>query len=113
MSYLAGLVAEDIVARDYERRGHPLAARRWRGSIGEIDLIAENGAGLIFIEVKKSKSFDGAAQSLSNAQMHRICATASEYLGNMPNGQLTEMRIDVALVNGTGELHVIENAFGA
>ena len=112
MAYLSGSAAEDSVARHYERRGLPLAERRWRGRIGEIDLIVQNGNGLVFVEVKKSKSFDRAVAQLSTAQMRRIYATAEEYLIGMPKGQLTEVRFDVALVNAHGEVKIIENAFG-
>ena len=44
--------------------------------------------------------------------MTRLYASGEEYLGQMPKGSLTEVRFDVALVNGRGEVHVIENAFG-
>lgn len=112
VSYHAGLCAEDQVAADYARRGHGTRGHRWRGKSGEIDLIAEDGDGLIFVEVKKSRDFARAAERLSRRQMQRIYASASEYLGQMPNGQLTAVRFDVALVNGSGAIQIIENAFG-
>ena len=111
-SYLAGLSAEDQVARDYQSRGNQIAARRWRGSRGEIDLVARDEDGLIFIEVKKSRDFARAAERLSQTQMERIYGAASEYLAGEPDGQNTNVRFDVALVNSTGQMQVIENAFG-
>lgn len=63
VAYQAGLAAEACIADDYERRGYPIAARRWRGQGGEIDLVARDGDGLVFIEVKKSRSFDRAVAS--------------------------------------------------
>ncbi|WP_158968638.1 YraN family protein [Chachezhania sediminis] len=110
--YRAGLAAEQRIAQDYERRGLPVARQRWRGTAGEIDLIARDGAGLIFIEVKKSRTFDRAAERLGPRQMERICRTAQEFLAGEPMGQLTEMRFDVALVDGQGQFRIIENAFG-
>jgi putative endonuclease len=112
VAYRDGLAAEDIVASDYARRGRPVAYRRWRGSAGEIDLIAREGDRVVFVEVKKSGSFHDAAQHLGRRQMDRICAAASEFLANEPRGQLTEIRFDVALVDGRGALRIIENAFG-
>tara|TARA_B110000208_G_C11747508_1_gene422245 strand:+ start:580 stop:963 length:384 start_codon:yes stop_codon:yes gene_type:complete len=112
MAYHAGLSAEDLIGADYGRRGFPIAARRWRGKGGEIDLIAEDGAGLVFVEVKQSRNFDQAAEHVSPHQMKRLYASAEEYLGQMPKGSLTDVRLDVALVNGRGEVRVIENAFG-
>lgn len=110
-SYHAGLAAEDIVARDYARRAHQIAARRWRGKSGEIDLVLRDGDTVVFVEVKKSASFAQAALRLGRRQMDRLCASASEYLAGEPRGQLTDMRFDLALVDGRGAVSVIENAF--
>jgi len=111
IGYHAGRVAEDIVARDYERRNHGIAARRWRGMGGEIDLIVRDGETVVFVEVKKSRSFARAATRLGRRQMDRICASASEFLAGEPKGQLTDVRFDLAIVNGSGAMQVIENAF--
>lgn len=112
MSFHAGLAAEDRIEHDYAQRGYPLAQRRWRGKRGEIDLIMRDGDGLIFVEVKQSRSFERAAARVSPAQMRRIYATAEEYLGTQPCGSLTNVRFDVALVDGQGDTQIIENAFG-
>lgn len=109
--YHAGLAAEEIVAAEYTRRGHSLAARRWRGAAGEIDLIMRNGDTVIFIEVKKSRTIARAATRLGRRQMDRICAAASEFLASEPRGQLTDVRFDLALVDGQGATQIIENAF--
>lgn len=111
VSYHAGRVAEDIVANAYLKRGHTLAGRRWRGQGGEVDLIMRDGDGIVFVEVKKSRDFARAAMHLSRRQMDRLCAAASEFVAGEPLGQLTEMRFDLALVNGQGAVQVIENAF--
>jgi len=110
--YHAGRVAEDIVARDYTDRDHQFAAKRWRGAGGEIDLIMRNGAQVIFVEVKKSASFARAATRLGPKQRNRLVAAGSEFLATEPRGQLTDVRFDLALVDGTGAVRVIENAFG-
>ncbi len=110
-SYYAGLCAEDAVAQDYARRGRWVVQRRWRGKGGEIDLIFADGDGLIFVEVKKSRSHGRAAQSLSRRQMDRISMAASEFLGTQPRGQLTDVRFDLATVNDVGEIAILENAF--
>ena len=111
VGYHAGLAAEGIVARDYLRRHHSVAAERWRGQNGEIDLICRNGDTVIFIEVKKSRSFARAATRLSRQQMDRICGSAAEFLAGEPRGQLTDVRFDLALVDSSGCVKVIENAF--
>lgn len=111
-NYHAGFAAEETVARNYTIRGLSVARKRWRGRSGEIDLIARDERGLVFIEVKKSKSFASAAARVSRRQMQRIYRSASEFLAGEPMGQNTDVRFDVALVNAAGEVQILENAFG-
>ena len=112
-SYHAGLSAEDQVAQLYARSGRAVCARRWRGSAGEIDLIARDGDNVIFIEVKQSKTHAMAAEHLTPRQMARIYNTASEFLAGEPNGQMTDVRIDLAMVDAMGRIEVLENAYAA
>ena len=110
VSYHAGLAAEEIVAADYARRGLRLERRRWRGKRGEIDLILREDDRVIFVEVKKSRDFARAAESLSYRQMQRILGAAEEFVAGEPKGLLTEMRFDVALVDAVGRVEILENA---
>jgi|GEM_PF-91991 len=112
VSYHAGRAAELQVSDDYRRRGFDLAHERWRGKAGEIDLIMRDGDGIVFVEVKKSKSHDSALQRLNRKQMRRIYRSAEEFIGGEPKGALTDVRFDVALVDQTGDLRILENAFG-
>ncbi|WP_151717713.1 YraN family protein [Gemmobacter serpentinus] len=113
LAYEAGRAAEGAVERIYARAGRQIIARRWRGPAGEIDLVARDGAEIIFIEVKASRTHAEAAQHLSAQQMGRIYRSASAFLAGEPLGQLTPVRFDVALVNGAGEIEILENAFAA
>lgn len=106
-----GLAAEDIVAREYSRRGRPIAHRRWRGTGGEIDLIAREGDRVVFVEVKSAANFDKAILSVRQRQIDRIFATAGEFLDGEPGGSLTDIRFDLALVDRSGGLRILENAF--
>lgn len=111
-SYHAGLVAEDQVAQTYERRGNKVLERRWRKSGGEVDLIVQQDDCVVFVEVKRAASFGNAAERVSARQIQRLYAAAGEYLANMPQGLNTDTQFDVALVNGSGEIEILENAFG-
>lgn len=110
-NYLAGHAAEASVARHYEDRGIAICARNWRGRGGEIDLIGRDGEVVVFVEVKQSRTHDLAATHISQAQIARIFATVEEFVGNEPKGLLTDVRIDLALVDGQGRIDVLENAF--
>ncbi|GFE50603.1 UPF0102 protein [Roseobacter cerasinus] len=111
VAFHAGHAAEAVVARHYEAMGYSVAEVRWRGTAGEIDLIVRDIAGLVFVEVKKSDSFEAAATRLTTRQMRRIYTAAEEYLATQPLGSLTEARVDVALVDSMGQVQIVENAF--
>ena len=113
VSYHSGLAAEQAVARLYQAQGHVIAAQRWRSSAGEIDLIARKNGQVVFIEVKKSRSRDRAALALSARQIARIYASAAIFLDGEPDGQDSNARFDVALVDGTGGISIVENAISA
>lgn len=110
-NYLAGHAAETAVARHYEDRGIAICARNWRGVTGEIDLIGRDGNVVVFVEVKQSKTHDLAATHVSRGQIGRIFATVDEFVAGEPGGLLTDVRIDLALVDGLGRIEVVENAF--
>lgn len=110
MAFHSGAAAEVTVERHYREAGYAILARRWRGSGGEIDLIVQREDAYVFVEVKKSRSFELAALRISQAQMTRIFATANEFVAGQSTGMLSEMRFDVALVRSTGEIQILENA---
>ena len=110
VSFRSGLSAEERVARRYEEAGCILRARRWRGRAGEIDLVVQDGAVLVFVEVKSAGSHARAAERLSPRQARRVMAAAEEYVAAEPGGSLSEMRFDVALVDGRGRIEIRANA---
>lgn len=111
MAHLSGTLAEEGVARVLERRGMTILARRWRGKAGEIDLVAKQGACLVFVEVKQSATHAEAALRLGSAQQGRIMRAALEYCDSAGWALLPEMRFDAALVDGQGQIDILERAF--
>lgn len=111
IGYLSGLAAESAVERQYEGRGRQIAARRWRGRWGEIDLIAREGETVVFVEVKKASTHARAAERLGAAQVRRLWAAAQEFLEGEPLRGLTDVRFDVALVDALGRIEIRYNAF--
>ena len=112
-SYHAAPPAEASVAQYYTPSGRSVCARRWRGRSGEIDLIARDGAEVIFIEVKQSSTHARAAEHLTERQMRRVYHAAEEFLAGEPLGLSTDVRFDIALVDGFGRIEVLENAYAA
>ncbi len=110
VNYLTGMSAEDAIAADYVKRGYRLAHKRWRGKRGELDLIFEQDAGFIIVEVKQGKSFQAAMARMTPQKMGHIHAATEEFLATCAAGAFTELRFDVALVDQTGRFEILENA---
>lgn len=111
-AFLSGQAAEETVARLYEGRGTQVLARRWRGVSGEIDLVLRAPDTYVFCEVKRAATHHLALQRLRQGQLQRIYHAASEYIGLTPEGQLAPVRFDVATVDATGAVDILEAAFG-
>ncbi len=111
-----GQLGESLAARELERRGYRILARNWRCPVGEIDLVAERGGTLIFIEVRTRRGLERGTpqESITPAKQAKLIETAQTYLSE--NGiEERDWRIDVVAVEMSprGELlriDVIENA---
>ncbi len=111
MAHHGGAAAEAQVLAHYRAAGCMLAARRWRGTAGEIDLILRDGDAVVFVEVKRAHSHAAAAARIGARQSARLFAAAAEFLATEPAGSLTETRFDVALVDATGRVEIVADAF--
>lgn len=77
-----GRAAEDLAIRHLKQHGLAILQRNFRTRRGEIDVIAHDGATLVFVEVRLrgSRSFGGAAASITAHKRARLIAAANEYL---------------------------------
>ncbi len=110
-AFLNGMAAEDAVARAYEARGGVVLAQRWKVPEGEIDLVVELAGVVIFVEVKARKQLETAMRALKPAQQARLMACAEQYLA-LHGGLNTPCRFDLAAVEHSGRMEIIENALG-
>ena len=108
----AGARAEDLCAEFLRKSGLRVLARNWRCRHGEIDLVAEEGATLVFAEVRyrSGERFGGAAESVTAAKQARLVAAARLYLMRRPDA---DCRFDVLLLDAleAGSIRWIRNAF--
>ena len=111
-----GILGEKLAVQALEQRGYAIRARRHRSRYGEIDIIAEQGRLVIFVEVKLRTTdlFGEAFEAIPRWKQRRIITVALDYLSR--NGLLDRpVRFDVAAVDERqGELtvEIIEDAFG-
>jgi putative endonuclease len=97
---VAGGEAEEQAARFLARRGLAIVTRNYRTRLGEIDLIARDGATLVFVEVRRRApgDFVGAAGSVGARKQQRIAAAARQYLARL--GSEPACRFDVVTLDG-------------
>lgn len=79
---MLGLAGEKAAERYMRKNGYRIRARRWRCQMGEIDLVAEKGGEVVFVEVKTrtSSAFGGAVMAVDTRKRARLRAAAYEYL---------------------------------
>ena len=77
-----GKTGEDLACRELERRGYAILARRWRQRQGEIDIVARDGATLVFVEVKtrEGHEFGEAVEAVTPLKRRRLVQLAQQYL---------------------------------
>jgi putative endonuclease len=109
----SGTRAEDLCADLLRRAGLRIVARNWRCRLGEIDLVAEEGATLVFAEVRlrRDQAHGGAAESITAAKRARLVAAARLYLAG--RGERS-CRFDVLLLDALSPARIrwIRDAFG-
>ena len=73
---------EDLAVEELERRGYAIVARRYRTRYGEIDIVAEEGGTLVFVEVKTraTEEFGTAAEAVTRRKQRKLIAMATDYL---------------------------------
>ena len=77
-----GKLGESLAVEELERRGYAIVARRYRTRHGEIDIVAEDGDTLVFVEVKARANGECglAAEGVTRWKQLQLASMAAEYL---------------------------------
>ena len=109
----AGGEAEEVAERFLVRRGLEVIARNYRTRLGEIDLVARDGATLVFVEVRMRSAsgarFGGAAASVDFRKRSRIASAARQFLARLAHEPAC--RFDVVTLDGDGAIEWHRAAF--
>jgi putative endonuclease len=102
----AGARAEELAAEFLTARGLTILHRNVRTRFGELDLIAREGATLVFIEVRlrQKQAFGGAAASITPAKQARMIASARIYLASLRHEPAC--RFDAVLLDALDARHI-------
>ncbi|WP_231745255.1 MULTISPECIES: YraN family protein [Microbulbifer] len=111
-----GARMEETAARHLAAAGLEIVEQNFRTRSGEIDLIARDGAMLVFVEVRfrRSRAYGGAAASVDRRKQQKLLAAAASYLQQKRLD--CPCRFDVIAIEGRdGEQSVdwIKSAFEA
>jgi putative endonuclease len=111
-----GQHAEERAARHLRTAGLVLLHRNYLCRLGELDIVARDGAMLVVAEVRlrASAQFGGAAASITRAKQRRIVLATRHLLARYPSLQRLPVRFDALLVPADGgEIEWLKNAFDA
>lgn len=107
-----GQAGEDAALVHLTEHGLRLVQCNFRCKVGEIDLVMQDGATLVFVEVRKraDATHGGAAASITYAKQRRLIRAAQFYLQRykMPPA----CRFDVIAIDG-GAMNWLKNAIDA
>ena len=93
-----GRIAERVALFYLIVTGHRVLARRWRGTGGEIDLVARRGKRIIFCEVKYRQTADEHAVP-SPKQRERIARAALQFCRQRRISPEFEHRFDLIQIS--------------
>jgi putative endonuclease len=111
-----GQKGESTAEQYLRRKGYRILARNLRSSVGELDLVAEDGQVLVFVEVKarRTDAFGGAVYAVQQRKQEKLIQLAAQYLARHHIKDRL-CRFDVVLLQGdetaSTQVEHIQNAF--
>lgn len=110
-----GKAGEDLAVQYLQKNGLKILECNYRFERGEIDIVAEEGEELVFVEVKarQSNTFGAPEDAVSEDKQKQVYTVADGYLFEH-NIEDRPCRFDVVAVefrNGCNEIRHIRNAF--
>ncbi|MCY3781736.1 MAG: YraN family protein [Chloroflexi bacterium] len=112
-----GEAGEDIARQYLRRKGYAILTSNWSTRLGELDIVAERGGVLVFVEVKtrRGADTDAALASITPAKHERMLNAVYQYLHEHDIDPDRQWRIDVIAVAlraaGPPRIDHVEDAF--
>jgi putative endonuclease len=109
-----GAAGEQKAATWLVENGWVVRERNFRAPSGEIDIIAEKGGEVAFVEVKAWAAMPESEleHAIDRRKQQRIVRTARYYLSRRPRCAEMRLRFDVVFIDAdTSRIRHIENAF--
>lgn len=96
-----GRGGEELAARFLEAGGYRIVARNWRGSRGELDIVAEHEGTIVFVEVKTRSglAFGHPFEAVTPRKLRALRRLAGEWCRQAERVRAA-IRLDVIAVIG-------------
>ena len=110
-----GKVGENLACKYLKEHGYNIIHTNYRNKLGEIDIIAMDGACLVFVEVKSrlTKEFGDPLEAVNMKKQQKIRRVAQLFLMSK-RAMNVECRFDVIGITGQQddyEIVLVKNAF--
>lgn len=115
LTQIRGKVGEDAACKFLKQKGYKILERNFRKRYGELDIIAQKGDLISFVEVKarSGTAFGTPSEAVTYTKQRRLIKTAESYV--MEKGLDAACSFDIIEVYHTGRkitsINHIENAF--
>jgi putative endonuclease len=106
-----GALGEEMAIRTLKHKGYKIVERNHRNKLGEIDIVAEEGGYLVFVEVKKRNStrFGEAICAVDDRKKRHLIRAALLYM-KMHDCFNRSVRFDVIGIDQE-QIKLVKNAF--
>jgi len=107
---LLGVKGEDLAVKFLKKKGYKILSRNYKTPLGEIDIVAEDGETLVFVEVKTraDNSFGQPFEAVNYRKREKLKKVALYYLKNCCKKDLPS-RFDVLSIQAGGHKSAIEH----
>lgn len=95
-----GEMGERVAVSYYQKQGYQIIEQNYTRSVGEIDIVAQKGGRLYFIEVKAKRAASGQGidpgENMHKSKRVRLRRVIGEYLKDLES--FTQWQCDLAIV---------------
>ena len=106
-----GIAGEEEAVEYLKGKGYKILERNYSTKVGEIDVIAQDGEYIVFVEVKRRSDdrYGRALEAVTPAKITKIVRCAEWYLSSHRKYN-ADVRFDIVTVGANGIDHLV-NAF--
>lgn len=105
-----GKIGESIAEELLVKKGYKIIQKNFRTKFGEIDIIAQDAEGLIFVEVKlrKNTKFGSPEEAVTPRKINKIMKVGEFFLAKHPHLSL-KARVEVVAIEMDGEEKIVRS----